>query len=77
LKDEVLSARFNDAFDLFTKLEKLLLDEKESPTQIFADPAHLRRDDEGAGRSDGATARQGGRDKQSTIKAAMKQKRAR
>jgi hypothetical protein len=38
LKDEVLSARFNDAFDLFTKLEKLLLDEEESPTQFSPIP---------------------------------------
>jgi transposase len=32
LNDPELSRRFGEAFDLVTKLEKLLLDEKESPT---------------------------------------------
>jgi hypothetical protein len=38
LKDDVLTRRFHDAFDEFTKLEKVLLNEKESPTHFAPIP---------------------------------------
>lgn len=38
MKDESLSRRFRDAYDLFVKLEKRLLDEKESPSDLPALP---------------------------------------
>ena len=34
MKDEILSKRFRDAYDLIITLEKRLLDEKESPTEL-------------------------------------------
>jgi hypothetical protein len=34
MKNEILSKRFRDAFDLIINLEKRLLDEKESPTEL-------------------------------------------